>query len=177
MLLSPNSEQNNTQSSGTIVPYQSLLSYNILQAVQASAQRQIVVSTYLDQLQTTIQWYQTQILGYQDKINQSQTILTQCTTQKKQSDSIIITAINNDSIANLDSLMESSINAASCQAQQQISINTRNLVLSRQQAIQNALQRRYSVIQEYQSQIITYPELITNTELLQELNTLSIQMN
>lgn len=165
---------NGTISTNTINS-QALLSYNIIWAVQNSNKKTQVVDQYIKDLNQSSSLLSQISQWYQSRITQAQSKLSTCTISKKSSDAEVIEAINNDSLGNIDKLIQASVQAGTCETEQSIIINSLTLIVNKYTKISISLNTKASLIDKYRPVIIQYPDIIADPEIIAEITKASIQ--
>lgn len=153
----------------------SILSYDIIAAVQSSDDKSQTITNHLSELQTIISQLTQASNQYQSQITQAQALMDGCTTDKKASDAAVIAAINSNKLNNIDSLIQASVTAGQCEVKNRITINALSLIIKKQNQSIASLNQKSTLIEQYKSTIIQYPEVISDPKIIQELSQISSQ--
>ena len=152
-----------------------LLSYDLIAAVQSNNNANDIITKHITKLnQATILLTQ-QSRNYQSQLEQSQSKLTNCSLDKKTTDTSIIEAINSNELQNINSLIQASVRAGQCEIQHRITINTLTLIINKYTQAIFLLTKKVNLIEQHNSVIAQYPEVIADPEIIKELNQVSSQ--
>jgi hypothetical protein len=153
----------------------SLLSYDLITAVQSSTDTSVTITKHITDLNSAITSLTQQSRGYQSQIEQSQSKLTDCSSDKKIADAAVVETINQNDLQNINNLIQASIIAGQCEAQHRITINALTLVTKKYSQAIVALTKKINLIEQHKSVIAQYPEVIADPEIIKELSQISSQ--
>lgn len=152
-----------------------ILSYDIIAAVQSSNDKSQTITNHLNDLQSSISQLTQLSNNYQSQITQSQALMDGCTTDKKSADAEVISAINNNDLSNVDTLIQASVTAGQCETKHRITINALSLIVKKYNQSIALLNKKTSLIEQHKSTIIQYPEVISDPKIIKELSQISSQ--
>lgn len=155
----------------------STLSYDLVAAVQSSNDKNQTITTHLQELQQTSSQLTQLSNNYQSQITQSQALMDRCSIDKKSADAAVISAINNNELSKIDALIQSSITAGQCETKHRITINALSLIVKRHNQSIALLKQKSSLIEQHKSTIMQYPEVISDPQIIQELDQISRLFN
>jgi hypothetical protein len=169
-----NSDTNTTLR--TLSNSKSLISYDIISTIEKNNEASTIITKHLLDLNQAITSLTQQSRTYQSQIEQSQSKLTDCSSNKKIADAAIIEAINSNNLQNINNLIQDSVTAGQCETHHRITINALTLVTKKHGQIISLLTKKANIIEQHKSTIAQYPEVIADPAIIKELSQLSSQL-
>jgi prefoldin subunit 5 len=161
-----------TRSLDTVSP---LISYDLISAVQSSSDSSSTITNHISDLNQAISSLTQQSRTYQSQIEQSQSKLSDCSSDKKIADVAVIEAVNTNKLENINTLIQTSVTAGQCEAQHRITINALTLITKKYTQAIASLTKKVNLIEQHKATIEQYPEVIANPEVIKELSQISSQ--
>lgn len=155
---------------------ESVVTYDLVQALPYSARRNNTITEHLAQLQLAQQQLESATNNYQDKITEAQARLDLCTSNKKSSDAEVMTTINKNTESELDQKIASSVILAQCEAKYRVTINAYTIVVKKYTQLKELSAKKYTLINDNKSLFAQYPEVIADANLVEQLNQLARQI-
>lgn len=169
---SSNSNNSNTR---TLEHSTTLISYDLIAAVQSSIDASATITNHINDLnQATTQLTQ-QLSIYQSQIEQSQSKLTDCSSDKKIADAAVIEAVNTNNLQQIYNLIQTSVTAGQCETQHRVTINALTLVTKKYSQAIASLTKKANFIEQHKTVIAQYPEIIADPAIIKELSQISSQ--
>jgi hypothetical protein len=112
---------------------------------------------------------------YQSQIEQSQSKLTDCSSDKKTADAAVIEAINTNKLEHINTLIQASVTAGQCETQHRVTINALTLITKKYTNIITSSTKKLNLIEQHKAAIMQYPEVISDPAIINELSQISSQ--
>lgn len=141
---------------------------NIIRLVQQSSDKSLTLRTYRGQAETSIRQWSFITSKLHNRISNAQSIIATCTTQKTQASSLYNQWLNSNNAWLIERATEEGKVANSCIAEQQTIVTTLQGVIDRLSEQMEITTDYVSIINQYQSVILSHSDLI-NTSTPQTL--------
>jgi prefoldin subunit 5 len=151
------------------------MSYNLISAVQSSSDASSTITNHINDLNQAITSLTQQSRTYQSQIEQSQSKLSDCSSDKKIADTAVISAINTNKLENINTLIQTSVTAGQCETQHRVTINALTLITKKYTQAITSLTKKANLIEQHKGAIAQYPEVISDPAIIKELSQISSQ--